>query len=160
MLRRAVHLVAVVGALALAASTARGVEPAPDPASRDLGRPTVRLDRLDFPKDVEGAAYFSRHLRQVLRREARRADWGAGRDNTIEYRFAVDRLDIIAKDGVLRVACTATGRLPGGETARSQLRFSGDPEARRHLVSRVLEIVARGVITRLAELERQRRGLT
>jgi hypothetical protein len=147
-----VALFAAVASAAIARSSAG--EP-----SAAAGRPTVRLDRLDFPTDLPGHVRFERHLRTVLRHEARRADWGAGRNNTIEYRFSVDRLDLSAEGEVLRVECTATGRLPGGKSARSKLRFSGEPAARNQLVERVLDIVARGVVTRLAALERKRRGL-
>lgn len=128
-------------------------------AERSLGRPTVHLDRLEFPEHFENAAYYRRHLVQVLKREARKADWGAGRGNRIEYRFAVRKLALKVDDDVLHVACTAVGRLPGGKTAKSNLTFGGNPRKRRELVRRVLQIVARGVITRLAELERERRGL-
>ncbi|MEZ4225132.1 MAG: hypothetical protein R3B13_29540 [Polyangiaceae bacterium] len=61
-------------------------------------------------------------------------------------------------DDVMRVSCTAVGRLPGGRSAKSHLTFGGDPRKKNELITRVLEIVARGVVTRLAELERVRRG--
>src|SRR5690554_2608313 len=108
------------------------------------GTPRIHLDRLDFP-DVPGAA--------------RRARWGAGRDNRIEYRFEVTELSVRVEGDVLRVSCSAVGRLPGRQTARSRLTFGGDPAQRTQVVHQVLEIVARGVLTRLSELERQRRGL-
>ena len=60
--------------------------------------------------------------------------------------------------GVVVVKCTALGKLPKGKVARSHLKFSGAPAERHELTKRVLEIVARGVIGRLAELERIRRG--
>jgi hypothetical protein len=88
----------------------------------------------------------------------RRADWGAGAKNRIEYRFFVTELTLTEEEGVLRVRCTAVGKLPKGKTAKSRLSFSGDPHKKSELVKRVLDIVARGVITRLAELERVRRG--
>jgi hypothetical protein len=69
----------------------------------------------------------------------------------------VEELTIVESNGVLRVRCTALGRLPRGKSARSHLDFGGDPKKRRAVVERVLEIVARGVVTRLAALERQRR---
>jgi hypothetical protein len=116
------------------------------------------LDRLDFPDDVAAARYYKKHLRRVLAREVRRVEWGAGRENTIEYRFAIATLDISFAEEVMKVSCTAVGRLPGGRTAKSQLSFGGDPRKKTQVVSRVLEIVARGVVTRLAELERVRRG--
>jgi hypothetical protein len=74
------------------------------------------------------------------------------------YRFSVEQLRIEQEDGVLRVSCTAVGRLPKGKTAKGNLSFGGDPQRRNAVVVRVLQIVARGVLTRLAELERVRRG--
>jgi len=95
----------------------------------------------------------------VLRKEVRRVEWGAGRDNRIEYRFSVTKLELTVNGDVLEVSCTAVGALPGGRTAKSQLSFGGAANERQRVVKQVLEIVARGVITRLAQLERRRRGL-
>jgi hypothetical protein len=58
---------------------------------------------------------------------------------------------------VLKVSCTALGRLPKGKSARSRLDFGGDPRRGQKVIRHVLEIVARGVVTRLAALERERR---
>src|SRR5690606_13305980 len=87
------------------------------------GRPDVSLDRLDFPQDVAGARRFEKRLRKILKREARRADWGAGSGAKISYRFAITQLSIEPQADVLRVRCTAVGRLPGGKSARSNLTF-------------------------------------
>jgi hypothetical protein len=117
------------------------------------------LDRLEFPGDIMDAPTFEKHLKRILKREAYRADWGAGRENRIEYRFSVTELSYTISDKALRIQCSATGRLPGGQTAKSELTFGGSLGERIPLTKQVLEIVARGVITRLAELERKRRGL-
>jgi hypothetical protein len=121
------------------------------------GRPNVTLNALVFPKDVASAPALERHFRRTLKRAAHRADWGAGRGAHIEYRVVVEELTVTESAGVLRVRCTALGRLPRGKSARSHLDFGGDPKKRRAVVERVLEIVARGVVTRLAALERERR---
>jgi hypothetical protein len=126
-------------------------------AQEDPGRPRVKLDHLDFP-EVLGASQFKEYLRRRLQRQARQLDWGAGRDSTIEYRFAIEKLEVVAKGRVLKVRCTASGMLPKGKTARSQLEFGGDGAQRSQVIRQVLDIVARGVLTRLAELERTRRG--
>ncbi len=123
------------------------------------GRPEVHLDRLDFPNHVADSRTLRLHLERVLKREVRRVEWGAGRDNRIEYRFSVTKLDLAVDGDVLEVSCTALGALPGGRTAKSQLTFGGAASERQRVVKQVLEIVARGVITRLAQLERRRRGL-
>lgn len=119
--------------------------------------PTVILEKLEFPVML-GASKYEKHLRQVLRKEAADADWGAGKDSTIEYRFTVNSLTVEQKGDVLLVKCTATGTLPRGRRAQSQLSFGGSPQKHSELVRRVLSIVAHGVITRLAEIERVRRG--
>jgi hypothetical protein len=121
------------------------------------GRPNVKLDALVFPEDIANADALERHFRHMLRRAARKADWGAGRGARIEYRVVIEELDIREASGVLRVRCTALGRLPRGKSARSHLDYGGDPKKRHALVERVLEMVARGVVTRLAALERERR---
>jgi hypothetical protein len=121
------------------------------------GRPLIVLDQLEFPPGIAGTKQYVQHLRRVLSRETRRADWGAGRGARIEYRFSVTDLTLERKQGVLVVDCTAVGQLPRGKTARSRISFGGDPAKPRRTVKQVLEIVARGVITRLAELERERR---
>jgi hypothetical protein len=164
---RRIGLVALLAGL-LAAVPAQATDPqpyaeatadaSPNHSGRPAGRPTVKLDRLDFPKDVPNSWYYRKELLRILRREARRMDWGAGRGSTIMYRFSVEQLRIEQEDGVLRVSCTAVGRLPKGKTAKGNLSFGGDPQRRNAVVVRVLQIVARGVLTRLAELERVRRG--
>jgi hypothetical protein len=120
------------------------------------GRPRISIDRLTFPP-MAGSEGYVRHLTSVLRREARRVDWGAGRNNRIPLRFTVEKLVLVAKGSALEVRCSARGELPGGRRARSRLAYGGDPKQAQKLVERVLEIVARGVVGRLAEMERERR---
>jgi hypothetical protein len=128
------------------------------PARR--GRPKVKLERLTFPDfaDTAEASYYKNHLRRSLQRETRLADWGADSESVIEYRFRVDTLRIEPRGDVLHVYCAATGELPRRKNATSRLEFSGHPSKRRQLVQRVLEIVARGVVTRLAQIEYARRN--
>jgi hypothetical protein len=126
-------------------------------ATRPVGRPRVSLDRLVFPEGIAGGLEFQRHLKLRLRREARRADWGAPTSAKIEFRFFVEELTTRIEGNVLRITCTALGRLPKGKSARSKIEYGGDPRKRTLEVKKVLEMVARGVITRLAELERERR---
>jgi hypothetical protein len=150
-------VIAALGALPLAAANSARAEQSTE-SSVPRGRPKVVLDRLLFPEEVPAAAVLVKHLRQTLAREARRADWGAARGSRIEYRFSVTELSVRRHGDVLRVRCTAFGKLPSGKTAKSHLDYGGDPRAPTDVVKRVLEMVARGVITRLAELERVRRG--
>lgn len=123
------------------------------------GRPNIKLDRLEFPTDLPESSALKKHLIRVLTREVRRVEWGAGRENRIEYRYSVTELSLKREGDVLHVTCTSVGKLPGGRTAKSHLSFGGAARERYKLLKKVLEIVARGVVSRLAELERERRGL-
>jgi hypothetical protein len=154
-LRRAARLAVALGTLCPAVVSAEPQADDNGPAAAD--RPKIKLDRLALPADLAGAKEYETHLRGTLRREARRADWGARSGSKISYRFSVERLELREADGVLHVTCTALGRLPRGKSAKSHIVFGGDPRERKKVVERVLDIVARGVVTRLAELERARR---
>jgi hypothetical protein len=156
-----VHVLGIAAALVLApaASAKGGLRPAAqhDAASpTSKGHPKIVLDQLDLAKSGIGGQ-DEKYLREVLAHEARRADWGAGSKSRIQYRFRIDELEVTDDDSVVRIRCAATGWLPKGKTAKSKLAFGGAPKERADLIRRVLAIVARGVITRLAELERQRR---
>lgn len=120
------------------------------------GRPKVLLDHLDFPEKLGGKQY-RKFLERQLKREVFRVDWGASSDSTIQYRFQVTELNVTIGNQVLTVSCSALGHLPNGRTARGRISFSGNPKDHRKLVEHVLAIVARGVIERLAEIERTRR---
>ena len=140
-----------------AALAKRGEDPAALPATRH-GRPRVELDRLDVPDDLRSGPAIKKQLRHILAHETKRANWGTGRGATIAYRFELRELTVEQLEGVIRVRCSAIGRLPGGKRAKSHLVYGGRPLERAKIVHRVLEIVARGVVGRLAEMERVRRG--
>ncbi len=166
--RRRVHLCLIglactaLGLPAAAEPDEPDVEEAPPPvargiAPRETGRPSVRLDRLEFPAGVAGGAALERDFKKHLKRAARRADWGARRGQKIEFRVKVEELSIRDGEHVVHVRCTALGSLPKGRTTRTFLEFGGDPSDRAKVVRHVLEIVARGIVTRLAAIERERR---
>ena len=75
-------------------------------------------------------------MRSTLKREARRADWGASSSSKISYRFFVEQLELREEAGVLHVTCTALGRLPKGKSAKSHIAFGGDPHDRKKVVER------------------------
>jgi hypothetical protein len=127
--------------------------------SASRGRPKIVVDRVELSEVVQNPSLVKKRLIPILKREGRRADWGAGRGSRVTFRFQLTELSLDEQGDVLRVHCTAVGRLPRGRQARGSLTFSGDAAKRNELVERTLEIVARGVIARLAELERKRRGL-
>lgn len=128
------------------------------PEEGPAGRPQIVLDKLVVPLDVPEQRRITQVLTKVLKHEAHRVEWGAGRDARITYRFYLEQLDLSIERGVLKVRCTAFGRPPKGKTARSRLEFGGDPREARKVIDHVLTIVARGVLARLADLERERRS--
>ena len=146
----------LTAALPGAASAAEPTLIAPDDGPE--GRPHIVLDELVVPADLPQHQRISKLLEKVLKHEARRIQWGAGRSNRITYRFYLEELDLSVEHGVLKVRCTAFGRLPKGKTARSKLEYGGDPKDPQKVVDHVLTIVARGVLARLADLERDRRS--
>jgi len=128
------------------------------PSDGPAGRPHIVIDQLVVPSNLPEHERVSKVLSKVLKHEQHRVEWGAGRESRITYRFYLEQLDLSVEHGVLKVRCTALGRLPRGKTARSKLEFGGDPKDPRKVIDHVLTIVARGVLARLADLERDRRA--
>ena len=168
--RRAVFCFATLCAVTLVASGA-AADPddttedtdAPPPIARGVAppqksRPDVRLDRLELPPGLPQQSALVRHLRRHLTRTAHRADWGAKRGAKIEYRVKIEELSIREGNGVIHVRCTALGSLPKGRTTRTFIDYGGNPAQRQRVIEHVLEIVAEGVVTRLASIERGRRA--
>jgi hypothetical protein len=152
-------LLASLASTALWPSNAQGAEPPLiAPSEGPAGRPHIVLDQLVVPVATPEQQRVVKVLNQVLKREQHRVEWGAGRESRITYRFYLEQLDLSVERGVLKVRCTALGRLPKGKTARSKLEFGGDPKDPRKVIDHVLTIVARGVLARLADLERDRRS--
>jgi hypothetical protein len=139
------------------------VSDAPPPIARGVAppkqsRPDVRLDRLELPPGLPKNGALERHLRFQLKRAAHRADWGAKRGAKIEYRVKIEELSVREGTNVVHVRCTAVGILPKGRTTRTFIDYGGNPAQRQKVIEHVLDIVARGVVTRLAAIERGRRA--
>jgi hypothetical protein len=156
--RATVILLACLTATALCPRGAAAEPALIAPEEGPAGRPQIVLDKLVVPPDTPEQQRVSKLLTKVLKHEAQRVKWGAGRDARITYRFYLEQLDLSVERGVLKVRCTALGKLPKGKTARSKLEFGGDPRHARQVIDHVLTIVARGVLSRLADLERERRS--
>ena len=97
-------------------------------------------------------------LEKLLKREARRADWGPAGDEPVQASIEIRELIAVVDGDVVRVTCAGIGRIPGVGAAKSKFSFGGRPSERGKLERHVLELVARGIVTRLAEMARQRRG--
>jgi hypothetical protein len=137
-------------ALALAALCALGA-----PAPAHAGAQVFFTD-IQIPAGGDAKARKSRTkaVRKLLANAAKRADFGKAAE--VRITAAVTELESIEGDDVVKVRCTMTGRLKGGPLARSRLEFSGKPSQRRELEKKVLGMVADGLVTRLAQMARER----
>jgi hypothetical protein len=93
-------------------------------------------------------------LAKILEKESRRVDWGKGRTEPVDASIDVRELDTVVDGDVARVTCAAVGRLRGAGAAKSKFSYGGRPQDRAKLEQHVLELVARGIVTRLAEMAR------
>lgn len=97
-------------------------------------------------------------VRRLIAGSAKRAKWGKASRVRVVVRVA--QLDVTEEGGVLRVTCTMSGRLEGGPGARSRLSYGGHPSRRKDLVKKVLGMVGDGLVTRLAQMARERAEAT
>lgn len=117
----------------------------------------VVLTEVLVPEGPEAKA-TAKLVRRLLGASAKRAKWGKATRARIRVRVA--ELDVTEEDGVLRVTCTMSGRLEGGSGARSRLSYGGHPSRRKDLIKKVLGMVGDGLITRLAQMARERAEAT
>jgi hypothetical protein len=146
-----------LAALSRAPSVAAAEPALIGPEDGPEGRPHIVLDQLVVPSTIPEQKRVAKVLDKVLKHEQHRVEWGAGRGSRIVYRFYLEQLDLSVEHGVLKVRCTALGKLPKGKPARSKLEYGGDAQKPHEVIDHVLTIVARGVLSRLADLERDRR---
>lgn len=116
---------------------------------------TVTWTSVELPEDKR-RAQRERTLRSVLRKEARDEDWGAATDNRIEASVRVIEFHVIHKPDVVRVTCTAMGKLAGGPSVRTHFSIGDHPTKQGKLEHMVLTLVARGLVTRLSAIARNR----
>lgn len=104
----------------------------------------------------EGADRTKREkqLEKILKKEAKRANWGTGHLSPIEASVLIKELTAVRDGDVVRVTCTGVGRLMSGQAVKSRFSFGGHPEEQEKLHQKILELVGRGIVTRLAEIAR------
>jgi hypothetical protein len=94
-----------------------------------------------------------KQLRKLLTEASKRADWGKG--PTLKLSASVRTMQWERQDDVLRLDVTVVGRIVGGPSARSRIRLGGRPSERSKIEKDALQVVATGIVIRLAELARQ-----
>ncbi len=97
---------------------------------------------------------LERFLKQIVDKQTRLANWGAPRQSPLEASFDVTEFSAVAGKDVVRVTCTAVGKLKGGQSVRSHFSMGGRPAGRAELERQLLTMLGRGIVSRLAEVAR------
>ena len=114
-------------------------------------KPKVDFAKVDVPASPE-AARVEKAFKQALAKAAKKANFGKGKHVALSARV----LELTREEhgDVLRITCTAMGRVVGGPGAKSRISFGGDPAHRDELENQVLTMVANGLVGRLAQIAR------
>lgn len=118
-------------------------------------KPRIRWEIILVPERKDGAR-IEALLKEVLQKESKRARWGKHYDGVVDATVKVQTMTTSIEGDVARVTCSAVGKIDGLGIARSRFSYGGRAEQRAVLEKHVLELVARGIITRLAELAREK----
>lgn len=140
-LRRALAGLALGAALSTAA-----------PASAK-GRAKVTWSTVEVQAPTPSAAALERALRPLLAKASKKADFGERKE--VELRAHLVEWSSVTTGDVHRVTCTIVGRLVGGPRAKSRISFGGAPKDKAKLEKEILQMVANGVVTRLAAIARE-----
>lgn len=94
-------------------------------------------------------------LRNVLRKEAKDADWGEQEGARLEASVKVVEFLVLEREDVVRVTCTAVGKLAKGPSVRTHFSLGDHPKQQAKLEKMILTLVARGLVTRLSSIARK-----
>lgn len=134
-------------AAALAAAATLALAPSAAQAATD-----VIITEVGVPDGPE-AKGTAKMVRRLLTSAAKRAHFGEV--SRVKLSAKLTELELVERDGVLRVRCTMVGRVEGGHGARSRLEYGGKPSQRTELKKKVLAMVSDGLVTRLAQIARE-----
>jgi hypothetical protein len=116
----------------------------------------VEVAGIEFRQSAEKQAQkrVASTIRRQVARAAKHLDFGT--TSKVEITFVVRDVVAVEEDGVMTITCTLLGKLKGGGSARSKIRFGGKPDARKKIERQVVTAATDGVMTRLAQLSRER----
>ena len=116
----------------------------------------VEVAGIEFRQTSEKQAQkrVASAIRRQVARAAKHLDFGT--TSRVEITFVVRDVEVAEEDGVVTVTCTLLGKLKDGGSARSKIRFGGKPDARKKIERQVVAAATDGVMTRLAQLSRER----
>lgn len=145
----------ILGALGAVAATLTVGGFATDAYARKRPHTTVEWTEVVLPEsDRKGVR--TALLKGVLKKESRRADWGEQPDGKLQGVVKVVEFTVVRKEDVVRVTCTAVGKLSKGPAVRTHFSFGGHPHQQAKLEKTMLTLIAQGVITRLSSIARER----
>lgn len=117
---------------------------------------TLDITLIEFKSSVDkkDQKRIARTIRRQAHRTAKHLDFGV--KGRVEVTFLVRDIQVVEEDDVVTVTCTLVGRLKGGGSARSKIRFGGKPDKNKKVERQVVTAATEGVLTRLAQLSRER----
>ena len=117
-------------------------------------QPTIEWS-IELPKRPD-RDQVAATLRKFLEREVKKVRWGKEFQEDVEARIDVHELRSMVDGEMAHVSCAAIGKIKGLGIARSRFSYGGQAAQRHKLELHVLELVARGIVVRLAELAREK----
>lgn len=124
----------------------------PGAAAAKPKRPKIHWT-VDLPSD---RARLEAELHKILERESKKARWGKEFQDEVDAHIAVHELRSMVDGEMAHVSCAAVGKIKGLGLARSRFSYGGKASQRHALEQHVLELVARGIVVRLAEIAREK----
>jgi hypothetical protein len=144
------RLVSALGAAGLLAATGLF-------STRAFARVHVRVEWTDVElPSGERSGAREKTLRAILKKEARRADWGAPSRDPVRAAVRVTEFAVQRRTDVTRVTCTAVGKMEGGASVKTHFSFGGRPDQLESLETTMLTLIGRGLVNRLAAVRRER----
>lgn len=118
-------------------------------------KPKVVWAEVKLP-EARDIAVYQKMMKEILEKESRRARWGKKKGELVEASIVIKELRTETKGDVLHVSCSAAGTIAGLGVAKSRFSYGGLPKDKLALERKVLELVTRGIVARLAELSRDK----
>jgi len=104
--------------------------------------------------DENASKELERSVRAAVAHAAKSARFGKAKHVDVTIRLS--ELTVEEVDGIVHVTCTMSGRLKDGGAARSHVSFGDKPSKKKQLVKQALRMAAESVVTRLADIVRDR----
>ena len=143
-------LSSIGGWIAIAALSVGAVAVSPEIA---LAKTDLTVTEVKLP-DEHASKEIERSVRAAIAHAAKSARFGSAKH--IEMAIHLIEVSVDEVDGIVHVTCTLSGKLKGGGVARARVSFGDKPSKKKALVKQALRMAAESVVTRLADVVRDR----